>query len=219
MYAYDNPPGALAAFSSTLSLDRLEWYLGPDAAAGDLEQACRWYTFNTAVSAAFYPSLQALEVTLRNRVAHRLDHWYPTWTSGDAIFREPDCHAVREARQLLENRGKPITRGRIVAELSFGFWTGLFANVYDTDLWRTTLHTVVYPRMQRHELFDQLDRLRTLRNRIAHHEPIIQRRLLEDHDRMMNLLERMCPETWQWVASHDRTLNVLATGHDVLDCF
>ena len=82
---------------------------------------------------------------------------------------------IELATKQLHERGKLPTADYVVSELSFTFWVALFANVYDQTLWRTDLHRIFTPRTKnRHGLHDSLDRLRNLRNRIAHHEPIFQ---------------------------------------------
>jgi hypothetical protein len=55
--------GVLDALETSLSRQRLATYV--NAAGGDREQAVRLYTWNTAVSAAFYGPLQGLEVAPR----------------------------------------------------------------------------------------------------------------------------------------------------------
>lgn len=76
-YAYS--ADALAELEATLSAERFTTYLC--AVGGDKQLAARLYTWNTAVSAAFYGPLQALEVAVRNSmhtnltVAYGAD-WY-----------------------------------------------------------------------------------------------------------------------------------------------
>lgn len=119
---------------------------------------------------------------------------------------------ARDAIVQIENRGKVATPGRVIAELSFGFWVGLFANVYDTTTWRSDLFRLFSPRPQRPELHARLDRLRTLRNRIAHHEPIYQRNLLEDYQRLQEVLASLSPELCEWMEHNSRVLDVLSAG-------
>jgi hypothetical protein len=87
--------------------------------------------------------------------------------------------------------------------LTYGFWVALFANAYDTTLWRTDLHKLFTPRVKnRHTLYDALDRLRTLRNRIAHHEPIFQRKLADDYRRIRNIVGFISVPTLAWLDHH-----------------
>jgi len=109
--------------------------------------------------------------------------------------------------QRMKNDPAP---GRLVAELPLGFWVGLFANAYDQTLWRTDLHRLFKPRPKRQQLHDNLDRLRTLRNRIAHHEPIFQRDLVADYNRAREVIHALSPELCTWMESHARVFDVIA---------
>jgi len=200
----------VTAIELALSTDRFGRYL---AQASDKSEALAYYRWNVALSGAFYGPLQCLEVGLRNVVHHRLaaaygDSWYllPSLLSGR------DQQAAREAIEKIERTGKVVTPGRVVAELSFGFWVGLFANVYDQSIWRTDLFRLFTPRPQRGDLYDKLDRLRTLRNRIAHHEPIYQRKLMDDYERLCEVLRSFSPELCEWSKYHSRVFDVLGDG-------
>ena len=190
----------------SISSERFDTYrrlAGNDAAALHL------YGMNVALSAAFYGPLQALEVTLRNAIDGELSRRHPGWLSGTAVLHGPELRQIQDARDRLDVQGKSHDRGRLIAELSLGFWTGLFANAYDTDLWRTSTYRIFYPRQHRAPLHDALDRLRTLRNRIAHHEPIVQRRLLDDHQRLLDVLNWLNPSVAQWVDERSRVIGLL----------
>ena len=59
---------------AALSPERMSTY--QRAVRGDREKALRLYTWNTAISAAFYGPLQGLEVTLRNAMHRQLAGCY-----------------------------------------------------------------------------------------------------------------------------------------------
>ena len=207
-FEYDD--SSLEALRSTVTPDRLSTYFAH--AAGDEVQAFRLYVRNAALASAFLGPLQAVEITLRN-VFHNLlsqahgSTWYDSLTLAAAQRR-----VVVNARRTLRQEGKAETPSRIVAECSFSFWVALSARRYDAMLWRSTLHRAFAPTPSRKAAFGQLDRLRTLRNRIAHHEPILFRNLHADYDRIARLLEMMSPETARWMRHHSRVPLTLATA-------
>jgi hypothetical protein len=86
--------------------------------------------------------------------------------------REQLAKAVEDVRA---ERKKP-TSARIVAALTFSFWTSLVGADYE-NLWQTTLYRIgVKPDgkgLRRKDFSGPLTPIRTLRNRIAPHEPII----------------------------------------------
>ena len=75
------------------------------------------------------------------------------------------------------------------------------------------------PRQDRRRVHDQLNRLRRLRNRIVHHEPILHWNLQADHDLILGLLGLLSPETKTWVEHHSRVLEVLALPVHRVDFF
>lgn len=201
----------------SMSADRMTPYLR--MARGSEARAIRLYVRNVALGSAFLGPLQALEVTLRNSVhalmsARHGDEWYDSVRLEDAQQRGIDT-----ARRLLRREGKDESPGRMVAASSFGFWVGLFAGAYEESLWRPLLHQAFDPVPRRAEVHEQLDRLRTLRNRIAHHESILLRKLGDDHQRILDTLELLSPEVAQWVRHHSRVPETLAIPLSRLNYF
>ena len=60
------------------------------------------------------------------------------------------------------------------------------------------------------EVHGPLIALRLLRNRIAHHEPVIKRDLSEDHDLVLELAGWMSPAMRSWIEYHSRVPTLLA---------
>ena len=109
-----------------------------------------------------------------------------------------------------------------MAKLSFGFWVSLTgpggrlasedgAN-YQMTLWRPALRQA-FPyreKLTRKQAHGPLNDLRTLRNRIAHHEPIFSRDLAKDHERILDVIGWMSPETAVWIECHSGVFDLLA---------
>lgn len=211
-------PGHIAELRRTLSEERFGRYL--EAVRGDKIRALSLHVWNTAMAAAFYGPLQACEVALRNNIHGELSSAYGRWWLRDkALLRGDELRMARDAELVVARRGKEVVPGRVVAELGFGFWVGLFAKAYDQALWRTHLYRAFSPRPDRRQLHDDLDRLRTLRNRIAHHEPIFHRNLVRDHQRIVEIVGVLSPPLAAWVAHHSRVYDVVGTPHAEVACF
>ncbi len=206
VYEYDE--SAVRALISAVSEERFAKYLS--SAGGDEARALQFYTRNIALGAAFHGPLQTLEVTLRNAVHGAMTTTYGTRWIENAPLRPTERRRVDEFVKQLKRDGHPRTPGRLIAASTFGLWVALFAKAYDATLWRAALHSVFDGNMARSDVHQQLDRLRTLRNRIVHHEPIMQRRLSDDHERILSLLRALSPPTAAWVAHHSRVPGVLA---------
>ncbi len=122
-----------------LSEERLGPYL--TLVGGDLHEAIRLYEQNTSLSEALYGLLQGLEIVLRNSMHRALsvglarEDWYDSIT-----WRVAQQEQIDNAKDGLQKKAKPITPGRMVAELTFGFWVGLTGPKYSVDLWERHLY-------------------------------------------------------------------------------
>jgi hypothetical protein len=141
----------------------------------DFDKAYRLYKVNIELSEAFYPILSVLEVSLRNAVNEALKLHFndPYWFKNSLPVEF--LPFVSEATQKLTAQHKNITADRIIAELNFGFWNRLFNRHYTGLLWkplRLIFKNTPKHLRQRDTIADVLYRIRTLRNRIYHYEPI-----------------------------------------------
>jgi len=132
------------------------------------------YIWNSQAAAAFYESLHLLEVALRNTLNNALTaHWSPTWYRDRSVPLSPGSRTeVAKAIQRATQGGITESPGRVVAELTFGFWWSLLGDNYDQRLWKPCLKQAFPASVRRRRLHATLDDLRRLRNRCAHHEPI-----------------------------------------------
>lgn len=87
---------------------------------------------------------------------------------------------IEQARDTIVNEGKTITPARVIAGMSFGFWTTLLGPKYEDNnskalLW-PNLETVVFPHLPTgHGMSDvrhAFHRIRSLRNWLSHHEAL-----------------------------------------------
>lgn len=70
---------------------------------------------------------------------------------------------------------KDVTPGRIVSELTFGFWTSLFDARFEMTLWKSL--RLAFPNCPKHirqrkAISSKFNSIRRFRNRIFHHEAI-----------------------------------------------
>jgi uncharacterized protein YfiM (DUF2279 family) len=164
---------------------------------------------NIVLCEALYPTLHMIEVALRNRLHNTFSHHFDAsdWFE-QAWIGQGHALMVAQAKDDLMHRGRQPTVDRIVAELNFGFWCGMFHSRYEADgqPWPKLLRTV-FPRLPeswatRDKVRSRVEAVRWLRNRVFHHEPILQ---LQDirarHRAMIELLGWLCPEARAHVAT------------------
>jgi hypothetical protein len=113
----------------------------------------------------------------------------------------------KKAREAGEPTPAPVTPGKVVAELPFGFWVGLLSgrrepggSDYHFKVW---VQGGVSERFagtpKRSTLHGRLNALRAFRNRIAHHEHLLNQDLDALSDDLDVILSSLCPETAAWV--------------------
>lgn len=192
-----------------LSVPRLGTYTA--ACGGDVKAAIELYQWNLEVSSALFTPIHYFEVALRNTIDMRLtkdfggsQSWFDAPTtplSGGGKGK------VAQAKGRVTAAGHQITHGRVVAELSLGFWWTLFADSYNRTLWGPSLRHA-FPQARRDRLHYEIDKIRLLRNRIAHHEPLIAYDLAAEYTRILQTAERIDVRLAWWI---DATSRVGAT--------
>lgn len=200
----------LLPLQDVISLDRLSGYRRPDT---DDRNALARYAWNTLLGAALYPVLMHLEVALRNRLDLAIQSRYPGgWMNRlHPILLPVEQHRLEVAKRALRSQGESPTHGRLVAQLTFGFWTSLLHRRYEHRqlLWPTLLKAA-FPhlpsaRRTRAVVFHRFDRIRLLRNRVFHYEPIWHWADLErQHLDIIEALTWLCPDLANLVKETDR---------------
>ena len=213
----------LGELETSLSPERMSTYL--IATKDNREKAVRLYTWNIAVSAAFYGSLQGLEVALRNAMHVQLAAQYGLawYDNHDAGLDRGGLERIASAKARLRSNRHTVEAPRIVASLSLGFWVSLLGSGgriddsgrkanYEMTLWRPALRKAFPHRnpLTRKQVHGPLSSLRTLRNRIAHHEPIFARNLNKDHQSILDVSGWISPGTRIWIKHHSRVTGLLA---------
>lgn len=197
----------VVAMEAALSLERFARYVA--WGGGDRARALGLYTLNTQLSEALYTPLQVLELALRNRVHTVMSAAHgERWFEVDGLLQAPhQREQVEVAVAELASDGKEPLPGRVVAALTFSFWTAMVSPAYE-DLWRTTLSAIAAKpdgkRLSRKQLSRPLTPIRLLRNRIAHHEPILHWNIQKHHASMVEITFWLSPAASAWCANIDR---------------
>ncbi|MFK4259923.1 Abi family protein [Agrobacterium tumefaciens] len=191
----------------TLSADRFGTYLG--WAGGDRNKAVALYTLNAMLSESLHTPLHMLEVALRNRIHHVMSHAH-----GDTWFDMPEhqvnpiqADMIAKAHKDLVEQGKADTPARIVAALTFGFWTAMLGKEYE-NLWQTTLKDIARREdgkgLRRKDFTKSLGAIRTLRNRLAHHETVLHWDLRKHYANIMQMTGWLSPVAADWCKAYCR---------------
>lgn len=186
----------------TLSQPRLTKYLAQTR--NDEHLALRLYLLNAHLSAAMFTDLHFVEIALRNKFDGQLAAKFGATWFNDATFRgllrgrtlQILDDAITEASKNLAP-GQQLLPGKVVSELSFGFWHNLTNKYNFHSLWIPCFGALFGSKTQakRLDIHTKFETLRHLRNRIAHHEPIYHMDLEYRRNLMIDLATQLCPTT------------------------
>jgi hypothetical protein len=162
-------------YEKALSTPRLDKYR--QACNGDKNKALILYRYNIKLCQKFYGILGVLEVVLRNAINV---HYHSQLSDSDWLITQAQVgflinyqDAIIKERDKLVNSGD-YSHDKLVASLSFGVWTFMFSRNCYKNSGKTLLK--VFPKktlgLNQKDIYDDLDRIRLFRNRIAHHEPL-----------------------------------------------
>lgn len=201
---------------STLSPPRLSTY---ENATSSLEDALKLYQWNADISGAFFHCLQICEITIRNAISEVLfklhgNQW--PWDNGFLNTLPNPKHGYNPREDLKKARNKLSDVNKVIPELTFVFWQKMFTSRHDNQLWiphlkTTFLHTDTSMQIKslRSEIYNDLEKIRKLRNRIAHHEPIFRRKLDEDYKAIIKIIAYRCTSTAQWLSCNQKVVSLL----------
>ena len=179
MLNYNN----IKKYISAARLQRYEAICGNDP-----KKSLKLYQTNLRLSQAFYPILSLFEIILRNAINDEMIRYY-----NDAEWLKNRMNSL-VYRGVDPNTGKPIvneylkkkianvirnnrnaSNGKIVSELSFGFWTDLFEPKYFPLVNGRPMYIFyTFPSgTNRSIISGRLKTIRDFRNRVYHNEPII----------------------------------------------
>lgn len=210
---YPNLPDQIAAIRTSLSEPRFATYL---TKSGRNEgYALALYLYNARIAKAFMFPLSVVEVTLRNAIDALLVSRHGLTWHLQPDFRDnvltPEGFTTLE--KAIARAGPGAARGQVVAELTFDFWSNLLRPEYG-ELWRTGLN-IVFPNIARgttrHDVQRMARAVNQFRNRVAHHEPVLDLNVTDIHAKIIELVNLRCSETAAWLKHHSTVSAVIRT--------
>jgi hypothetical protein len=197
-----------------LSTTRFEPFL--TAAGGNHIRAVELYDWHAETATACFGMLHHFEIIVRNAIDSILGEDQPqdpikdTWLMDFDTLQPDGVKQVIVAVERLD-RGKSITRSRVAAGVSFGFWAGLFSNRYE-ELWRHRLRDA-FPcgSIVRKDLTQRMRLLQRFRNRVAHHDCLLNQDIERRADDMLMITGWIDPSAQKWLRERSRVHTLLAT--------
>lgn len=177
----------LSKIIENISVDRLSSYKFNDNDNSDL--ILRRYIYNIQIAESFYPLLAALEISLRNRLYMAIinlkgENWLLNEITSSNMLLVNERKILLDVYNKIKRKYTNISETSIIAELTFGFWINLCKKAYKNTLWdKQGFFDKIFPDFDKHfnsptwdktkVVFPILKEILRLRNRIFHHEIII----------------------------------------------
>ena len=157
------------------------------ACNGDKRKAMTLYRYNLRLSQEMFTIICCFEVSLRNAIDAELvpllgPEWLKDSIMDNGVFSLPILSETHEKifkqYDKLGKSGK-YSHSKLLASLDFGTWKYMFSPVQYNQTKQVLLN--IFPNKQkstktnqinRQYIYNELDKINSLRNRIAHHEPI-----------------------------------------------
>ncbi len=206
-------------FENIISPERMRKYV--EACSHDTRRARSLYRINLRLSQEMFALVSMFEVSLRNRIDKEMknvhgDNWLRDFIFQGGVFDtdrrvEGTKKIIKKAYDGLANNGR-YTHSKLLAEMEFGVWKYMFNNVQYRLTGRCLLNIFTNkPTSTKSNHYDntyiynELDKINAIRNRIAHHEPICfgksypvvtdTQSVIECYNAIMRLFEWMAIDT------------------------
>ncbi len=179
----------LDKYRATIGIERLKSFgYGKEDITEDY--LLQMYELNLKTSQSLYPALSMVEIHLRNAIDTMMQTIFSvTWLENEIekqnLLFDFDHNKLIQAYNTLQSKYKleDITHGKLISELTFGFWVNLCSKKYNPKIWtkKGAFRGVFidYPQDKQekiHEISEKLNKIKKLRNRIFHYEPILHKK-------------------------------------------
>ena len=204
------------SIEKSISEERLSVY---KADGVDNKTALARYIYNIELCKSLYPLINIFEVTLRNGMDNALSVFFgnPDWNNVIPLSQS-EIAMLNDAQLKMKRNGKKYSHGRLVAELTLGFWVALMGRKYNTQAFqfaiiKRCLHGCPANQKKSSAVQKNLSEIRFLRNRIAHHERISHwKDLKQKHDLLLDFTFWLNKDMHKIVVDHDSFNDVYNTG-------
>ena len=208
-----------------ISTPRLAAYSREDDS--DSSDAVARYMWNMALIASLWPAVHVLEVAVRNAL-FEVGERVAKYTSREPVrcWLTAGVLEVNEEEEVQKALGRlgpgRRTPGHLVAELTFGFWVRMCNRPYEHGrtggprLWPEAakrFHGCPRVRRNREDIRTSLEEAAELRNRMAHHHPLWDRRPDKRLNELVGMIAWISSPMADAVKATSLTKQLLDGGH------
>lgn len=196
------------ALREAISPARLATYVRH--AQGNVRRALRLYAWNVRAAQVLFAMLNANEIALRNAVSRALESQFgPDWPYAQGFLRTLPRHErdgfERVLRKLEKTKG--VARAStcdVVSAQTYYFWVAMLTSRYEQRVWQAEF-TRSFPsapaNVDRAVVHGRAEAIRLLRNRIAHHEPLLMIDVAGAYRRALSMVHWISPPKATWASA------------------
>ena len=172
-------------FERFFSQKRVSRYV--QACGSDTRKAMTLYRYNLRLAQELFTIISCFEVSLRNAIDEKLvpilgSEWLKDSVMPGGIFTTPKLkktyNTIIYSYNKLDSQGE-YSHSKLIASMDFGMWKYMFSPLQYQLTHQSLLGIFPYKirstpscHINHTYFFNELDKVNTLRNRIAHHEPV-----------------------------------------------
>lgn len=199
-----------------LSKQRFEPYL--KMAGFKKQYAFELYLYNARLAKACLFPLHIFEIILRNQISEFFRQYFCHQWPINEDFRNNIL--TKESKETLINtlnrikiQQKRCMPDDVISGLTFDFWSNLFREEYDRNIWLAKFDHVnkIFPNnntITRGSFQQDIIKVIRFRNRIAHHEPILKEDITAIYSLILKNISAISIDTHTWV-KHYGTINTV----------
>ncbi len=201
----------------TLSLQRMSTF--DKAASGSSSDSLALYNWNAQLASALLYPFHIFEVSIRNAVSDAIGSTHTTnWHKATSFERslKKSKYGYCPKDDLAKVSQKHAQLSKAIPEFKFVFWEKMLTARYQKQIWDNHIYTVFQNHttlgLSKYDLRDHLrlriESVREVRNRVAHHEPILRFDIPLLLANMEEVIKLRCTDTSNWMMANQRVLEI-----------
>ena len=181
-----------------LSSSKLKPYLDIEK---DQEKAIKLFVYNLKLSSELYKLIHVFELSTRNIFDIFLSKRYDrNWINRNDLLtgnNGKNNKLIIDISNAKNNCKNKKNKDDIISNLSLGFWVNLLSSSNNDKIWQPSLRKIFFG-YNRNEIHDIFMNIKDIRNRIAHHETIFNKKIDKTKNNILLILKIYSNDLYRW---------------------
>ena len=181
-----------------LSSSKLKPYLDIEK---DQEKAIKLFVYNLKLSSELYKLIHVFELSTRNIFDIFLSKRYDrNWINRNDLLtgnNGKNNKLIIDISNAKNNCKNKKNKDDIISNLSLGFWVNLLSSSNNDKIWQPSLRKMFFG-YNRNEIHDIFMNIKDIRNRIAHHETIFNKKIDKTKSNILLILKIYSNDLYKW---------------------